>query len=408
MAIINGPMPVLSDYGEGAASAARTAARNESELFKAFYIRAGLGEDWAPRNQDPDWLIVTLAGINAVDEQCERYLDSLFWVRRDLDTARNQIDLVGTTAATLLNVFHATADAITATAAAFGLATQGIGNASEGILFSVEPSGIRKIVERAQARYRAEVERNPGLYNSRPAAFAAIQGYLALCLPAAIEAQINESVSLTDFRVAKTSSGAVPELTRVGTIEDRISAGDLAPDAEKLIRGPVPPTPQANAAPANCRGDECRLSLSQGKDVQRSLCFAGDAVDADFGAATRAAISEFEGTVDPMLVTRSDGELSDRESSFLIGIGPCEGTPFRSTYERFTYGSGASGFQAMNTARFAKLIDLLKGTGDLSATAAPTGLDESVRAAVRAAQERQGLTVDGRVTRALVDSLAPG
>jgi hypothetical protein len=150
----------------------------------------------------------------------------------------------------LLGVFQASASAIAATAAAFGFSTQAITNYSSGFLYKINPSGIRTVVERSQAVYRQGVEERVTVYNSRPAAVAAIQGYLSLCLPASIETQINEAVAASDFKLVKpvdkdAAPSPVPELKRVATEEivPAATVETIRRDLKNLIPQPVPPTP---------------------------------------------------------------------------------------------------------------------------------------------------------------------
>lgn len=234
-----GPEIALSDH-QPVASASAT---SETDVLLAFVERAGL-QGGLPGTASDDWQLVVRAGINAIDEQCEKYIDAIFWADRGLRTAGSQINLVGATTATLMGIFSAPGGAIAATAAAFGFGTQGMTNFSNGLLYKIEPSGIRKMVKRSQSAYRDGVEERMQVYNSRPAAVAAIQGYLSLCLPASIETQINEAVAASDFNLVEPKSEGkddlppVPELKRIST-EERSRAAiedDIRRDLEEMMR----------------------------------------------------------------------------------------------------------------------------------------------------------------------------
>jgi len=210
--LVNNINPVLSGYGDNAL----TSAVAETRLLEAFAVRAGVlntiteGEGNRerlsvsgplPSNRSDDWYLITMAGINAVDEDCERYIDALFQLQRDLGTIGRQVGLVGTTTQALMTAFTTAAETISATGAIFGLATQGIGNVSENFLFSVEPSSLRRIITSAQQARLDYVVSHEDIYDNRPAAILGIARYFELCLPSTVEMLINDSVSRTEFRV---------------------------------------------------------------------------------------------------------------------------------------------------------------------------------------------------------------
>jgi hypothetical protein len=396
----------LSDYQ----NVALTSAESETKVLLAFNQRAGLG-DTLPANASEDWQLVVRAGLNAIDEQCEKYIDAIFWADRDLRTAGNQINLTGATTATLLGVFGAPAAAIAATAAAFGFSTQGITNFSSGLLYEVEPSGIRKVVERSQAVYRQGVEERMTVYNSRPAAVAAIQGYLSLCLPASIETQINEAVAASDFQLVQpvdkdAIQSPVPQLKRIAT-EEIVPAATVEAvrrDLERIITERVTPTPQIPEPdrPKGCLADECSLSKSQAAQVQQALCL--DDIDANFGPKTRDAIAAFEASENTELVAIPNRQLEAKERDVLLGVGRCE-EPFKNALERFRYGDKSTNYRTPSSGKVQALAETLKDAGATLTDPPPQTFDPALRDAIGQVQQKMELEQTKQVTKELLDKL---
>jgi hypothetical protein len=397
----------LSDYQ----AVALTSAASETQVLKAFNERAGLGNA-LPDKTSNDWQLVVRAGLNAIDEQCEKYIDAIFWADRDLRTAANQVNLTGATTATLLGVFGASAAAIAATAAAFGFSTQGITNFSNGLLYEVEPSGIRKVVERSQAVYRQGVEERLTVYNSRPAAVAAIQGYLSLCLPASIETQINEAVAASNFKLVKPIDkddvplSPVPQLQRVVTEEivPATTTEMVRRDVEKIITEKVTPTPTIPEPdrPKGCLADECSLSKSQAEQIQDALCLAD--IDATFGAKTRDAIAAFEASKNTELVAIPNRQLEAKERDTLLGAGSCK-DPFKNALERFRYGDKSTRYGVPSSGKVQALANTLELAGATFTGPKPLTFNSALRDAIGQVQQRMGLEQTKQVTKELLDKL---
>lgn len=404
---LRGPKTSLSDYQD----IALKSATSETEVLRAFSEHAGLKKNLPEKTSD-DWQLVVRAGMNAINEQCEKYMDSIFWADRDLRTAGDEINLAGATTATLLGVFAAPGAVIAATAAAFGFGTQGITNYSRGLFYDkVQPSGIRKIVERSQATYQQGVEERMKVYRSRPAAVAAIQGYLSLCLPASIETQINEAVAASAFELVKPKpadkdavQSPVPQLKRVATEESPAATVEtVRRDLEKIITGRVPPTPKIPEAdqPKECRAHECLLTKSKAKKVQEALCL--DEIDGNFGPKTRDAIAAFEASgVD--FVDKHNRQLEDKERSTLEGIGPCK-APFKNALERFRYGDSSNNYRAPLPRKVKILIDTMKDAEVSFTDPTPITFDTVLRDVIGQVQRDNNQEPTKQVTKELLDAL---
>ena len=192
------------------------------------------------QSPNPDWDRVTEAGIDYVNSRCERYIESLFWFDRQRKTLSTQINLVGTATAATLGIANAAAEAIALTAVAFGLGSQTVDNVGKGVLYEIDPAGVRSIVKRSQAAYLRGIENVR--YTNRPAAMRAIQGYLALCLPAALEAEVNEAIGRADFApstpIEESAENFVPSVSQVSPaappVEIVTRSGSLDAPAKSL------------------------------------------------------------------------------------------------------------------------------------------------------------------------------
>lgn len=319
-------LPPVSD-----AAMVTQSTQNQSKIITELTTRAGLIA--IPPKGSDDWGVFVEAGFNFIDEECNRYLDSLFWFDRYRKTTQNQIAITGAATAAIMGLAGAAAEAIAATAAAFGFLTATVDNVSNSVLYELEPSGIKMLVDRSRAQYRAAAkQRNEAkeAYN-QPAAMSLIQGYLALCLPATIETQVNGAVSDTDFVEDKTAEKSlVPKLRRVPqtNVEAAIRREPLRAEA------PLPRTPPAPTGVLQASSPvERALSLSDGKAVQQALCIEPDG---DFGDKTRDAIAlYYAAKARPgQRVLRTSVDVIE-----LMNAGPCEGTLYRNAYERFEFAS---------------------------------------------------------------------
>jgi hypothetical protein len=317
--------------------------KNQKEIIEEFKVRAGLTD--MPRKGSDDWAVFIEAGFNFIDEECNQYLDSLFWFDRYRRTTQTQIAITGAATAAIMGIAGAAAEAIAATAAAFGFLTATTDNFGNSVLYELEPSGIKTLVDRSRAQYRSAAQdriKNEEAKN-QPAAMSLIQGYLALCLPMSIETQVNGAIVDTNFTEDKTADKSlVPKLRRVpqANIEATISP-ELEANIAKAIRRaaleadkPVPPSPPRRTSILRARSPvEKALSLSEGMAVQEALCVEASG---DFGDETREAIAlYYAAQAHPNkreLQTR--GDVTD-----LITAGTCKGTPYRNAYERFALGS---------------------------------------------------------------------
>jgi hypothetical protein len=250
------------------------------------------------------------------------------------------------------------------------------------------------------------------VYNSRPAAVAAIQGYLSLCLPASIETQINEAVAASDFKLVQPIDkdavplSPVPQLKRVVT-EEIVPAATVETvrrDLEKIITEKVTPTPKILEPdqPKGCLADECSLSKSQAEQIQQALCL--DEIDAHFGAKTRDAIAAFEASKNTEIVATSNRQLEAKERDALLGIGPC-GEPFKNALERFRYGDKSTNYRMPSPGKVQALANTLELAEATFTGPKPQTFNPALRDAIGQVQQKMGLAQTRQVTKELLDKL---
>jgi hypothetical protein len=147
-------------------------------------------------------------GIQFADRKCEQYMDALFWLNRQKSATVSQISLTGAAAGGALAAVTAAADEIALITIAFGLAGSTVENLANNVLYELEPSGVRNLVEALQREYSTGLEGRT--YDNRTNAFADIQGYVALCLPANIEAEVNNAVKQAEPQWQEQQPTATP------------------------------------------------------------------------------------------------------------------------------------------------------------------------------------------------------
>jgi hypothetical protein len=166
---------------------------------------------YAPESPIGDWTPVVDAGIGFVNQRCEAYLDAIFWFNRYKSTTANEISLLGAGTASALGIVQASARDIALVALAFGITAQTVEVLSSSILYKIDPAAVKSLVDASQAIYLQSIK--DIRYTSRSKAVLAIQGYLNLCLPATLEAQVMAAVNKTTFTVVvPPGSNAVPRV----------------------------------------------------------------------------------------------------------------------------------------------------------------------------------------------------
>ncbi len=312
-------------------------ATRQNELVTQLKSMAGLDNN--PLNPpDAKWFLVLKAGMGLVDGQCEQYLDALFRFNREQRAIQQGLTATAATTAAILGLTGASGTAVAVTAAALGLGSVLFEASANTVLFQLEPSAVRNIVRESSDAYKAAVFAQEHVYQSRPDAMLGLQGYLALCTPAAIEARVNEAATERTFeRREGDKDNPSPGLEGVSKREIGISQEILRNIEERLRKftSDQPPTaPKIPAPVPGARGAvEPTVQTEQLKRIQSALCVTQDGI---FGDESRAALGEYRAGLTSRVLTGTerDAPLSNSERESLQSLGPCQSSGFLSAFER--------------------------------------------------------------------------
>ena len=377
----------------------RKSTEAQKNIVSDLLVRANL-TGGIPANGSADWAVFTEAGFGFVDEQCDRYLDALFWYNRARSATQTQLALTGATAASIMGILDASKEAIAITAAAFGFASGTVDTLASSVLYSLDPSSIKNLVDRSRSQYRQAAASRSIV--TQPGAMSVIQGYLRLCLPATIETQINGAVSETGFAEDTTaSSGIVPVLKRVGTAQTTSNPTELTDAREPVSPTPPPPAPTRILNPISAL--EEGISFRRGQDIQRTLCVKADGnFGATTGSQTRTAIRWYQMSRQPGNPEAWTGILDNRNDAItLMSLTPCAKHPlgFKNAFERFHFETADAirSFQGQLNEALANFQIVRANT--------PGSFDGNTRHAITLLQRFSGLPETGAVTPALDDIL---
>ena len=330
-----------------------TAAQNL--LVNDLIVKAGLTRTPGPR--DPDWSVVTEAGIYEIGRQCDQYLDVLFRFDRRTQAVRQGLTATGAATATILGLASVAAAPIAITAAAFGLSASLYDAGTNSVLFTVEPSALRNVVLRGRKGYIDSLDLSK--IDSRPRMMIALQGYLSQCSPAAIEANVNNAASGADS-VASTNPAVSAR-----------AAALAAPAATLIQRSNVvttsaveapPPLPTASV-PRNAKPQEKNVSIRELETAQAAL---GLRPDGNFGpndnSDTRTALREFQ----LGMIARGEwpkeeltGLMAGQTYEWLRAMSPMSSAPFLGPFERAYLGNTTGTTSARLTKADPVLLDAL-------------------------------------------------
>ncbi|GEP59654.1 hypothetical protein RSO01_68200 [Reyranella soli] len=240
------------------------------------------------------WKDVADAGLLEVDIQCDRYLAALFTFEREQRAGRQILTAAGAGTAAFLGLTGAAGATVAIVAAAFGLAANVFDAGAGSVLFTVSPAAVRAVAVRGRQAFLAGIDRKQ--ITSRPLMMIAVQGYLAQCTPAAIEANIDNA-----------ATGA----PSVSNIDTALKAAALAAPSASILQNPTifitapvagpakPADVKTPDKPGNVTAAESEFIRTKA-DARRVQTALGTTADGDLGPAgatppgeTRLAISEY-------------------------------------------------------------------------------------------------------------------
>jgi hypothetical protein len=152
--------------------------------------------------------LVTLAGFNFVDEQCDVYLHELFVIDQERDRIKKGIDSAGLITNAALAASPVSKVTMAVVTQAFGLSSEYADTVANTYLYGAHASTVFAVVNKLQSAYRDQADKDKALINSEPAAYARIRGYLQLCMPPTIESKITETVVSSTGVAGKAATGA--------------------------------------------------------------------------------------------------------------------------------------------------------------------------------------------------------
>jgi peptidoglycan hydrolase-like protein with peptidoglycan-binding domain len=388
---------------------ARASTNAQSEMVEILRTRAGLTA--APGPRDPNWKLITHAGIEYVDEQCEIFVDALFRFDRLKGAATTQLSLTAAAAEIGLAIAEAATEVFGFTALAFGYGISTIDNLGGSLLYELDPTGVRTVIERSQEAYVTAIVPEQVVIDTRPAAFGVLRGYLAICLPAYIEQQVNAAVGDTDF------AGAFKDGTVILNRESRApaasaggsSGGGTGRQVPEPIQTATPPPP------VGCGGaltaQERAMDRATCQDIQRALCTRADG---DFGPSTRAALRAAQ----EALGQPADGTIDDSDVgwfSAVVPLGDCFADGYLSTFERVKFDPA---FQRRGVSNLQGLAANIEDYWQAQTGGPPPGMPatvatlsdlrpviEATRAKINEVAGSEVLPVNGEVTDQFWDAL---
>lgn len=157
------------------------------------------------------WAETTLNGLNYVDAVCADYLRQLDRLKRNAKGASSLTSNIKSTADAILSLtIKNTTRPLGLVAAAFGLAGNAFDVYEETILTKLDFSSLHQMVKRMQYQYKSHLAANENKIDTRSEAVNAIQSYLMICTPAAIEANINNAVQGKSVGQFLVNAGLLP------------------------------------------------------------------------------------------------------------------------------------------------------------------------------------------------------
>jgi hypothetical protein len=249
----------------------------------------------------PNWYFVTEAGFNYIDDQCRSYFTELFFLNRERERDKAALLAGSAASAAILGLTGASKVTLGIVAQAFNLGGTAADLIAGTYLYQLPPATTLGFVKELQTAYReGALARRPAI-NSAPAAYHAIQDYLALCLPPTIEAKIAEHISTarvvpdlgTGASIGLTVASAPPvtrsEIRRA--VGESVATGPL-PGPSSAVRPSPPPTPSPLSGTRN--DTERAISRADWRAFKAALCVTGPEARSDvIGPETREGIQEF-------------------------------------------------------------------------------------------------------------------
>lgn len=243
-----------------------------------------------------DWYRVVQRGYIFVRGRCNEYFTRLHSFDRDTRAFQTGLDAFRQTADAILAVTGATKLTMTVVSQAFGLTSSMTRTVADSYLYTLPPAPTRDFVFKMLDAYQDESALTQAAVTTPEEAYMRVQGFLDLCLPVTIEANLLGHVN---------NSVATAEGGRSGsTVQVHVGSTDTVRMLKSLIDDPDTRMTPIPGSPNDPFPYEQNIKPWQWAEVQRAICAN---VDGDPGPATHVAIAEFfegYGQPDPAIATR--------------------------------------------------------------------------------------------------------
>jgi len=233
------PSLLLAGIGDAPYVAGETEQRVASAAmyFNAMCVRAGLPSEVAPDGQRrclaPDdkatWEAIVGASFNDIDERCSAYLSTLDRARRDRSYFTKKLSETTRTSKIALDIAETGPTALTVLEAIFGYAQSSLETYYSRLILETEKGAVERIVLRLQNAYRQYLREKLSSrgeeIDGSSGAYYAVRGYLRLCLPATIEAEVGSTLNKLQYSGTDRTSlrSSTPVLASIEAIPMRRS-----------------------------------------------------------------------------------------------------------------------------------------------------------------------------------------
>lgn len=276
------------------------------------------------RMTKPLWANFLIQGMNDIDRRCDAYLQWLDAKRRGKGALEKQIQDTDRVTQAILGFAEVSTKAISIVGAAFGLLTDSVENYHSRLLLEIDGSTVSTIVLTNRNKFRDD--RNIYKAASKPEVVYVLRAYLRLCLPFAIEREIN----------AFAAQG----------VQGISGASALSPlDPAKVVTAPVAPATATTAVFEPQRPDVTVVLGDRIEEaVQKALCVAADGQK---GKKTIEAIKIYQ----YVRQQTETGELTDLEKDAIITTVEACNPAFDNFLERNTFNNDPANESALSQIR---------------------------------------------------------
>jgi hypothetical protein len=319
------------------AGSVQQAASNQAAIIDALTTDAG----FSPGGR-VDYYTVSEAGFNYVDDQCNAYFDTLFYLDRTRSQAKSGLAAAGATTAAILGLTNASTMSLSIVAAAFGFASTATDIVAGTYLYALPPATTQGLVVKTQTAFREAAAVNRAKIDSPSAAYYMVQRYLSLCLPPTIEAEVTKQVDAAIAIGLPANRGSLVTVKTGSSLEivrpAFVGPAPITKEQVVAVR-PAGPSAPVSKPPAVSVKDVQRSYVRQ---VQAALCVPrADRHDGDLNATTILAIKSYLGAMaitPPAEINPLAPDLQPVLQKAIDAVPDCATKGFANAFEVGAYG----------------------------------------------------------------------